>query len=83
LVLSHGHADHWGLAVYTAHLPIITGAATRRMLRAAAPFVPRPIPEGIDAAGLPDLLDRGPSRSVRFASRRTSSITRLTTPTHC
>jgi ribonuclease J len=59
LVLSHGHADHWGLAVYTAHLPIITGAATRRMLRAAAPFVPRPIPEGIDAAGLPDLLDRG------------------------
>lgn len=37
LVLSHGHADHWGLAVYTSHLPIITGAATRRMLRAAEP----------------------------------------------
>jgi ribonuclease J len=60
LVLSHGHADHWGLAVYTSHLPIITGAATRRMLRAAAPFVPRPIPEGVDASGLPDLVDRKP-----------------------
>lgn len=58
LVLSHGHIDHWGLASYTSHLPIITGAATRRMLRAAAAFVPRPIPEGIDASGLPDLVDR-------------------------
>jgi len=58
LVLSHGHADHWGLATYTPHLPIITGAATRRMLRAAAAFVPRPIPEAIDAFGLPDLVDR-------------------------
>jgi ribonuclease J len=58
LVLSHGHADHWGLATYASHLPIITGAATRRMLRAAAAFVPRPIPEGIDASGLPDLVDR-------------------------
>jgi ribonuclease J len=58
LVLSHGHADHWGLSIYTSHLPIITGAATRRMLRAAAPFVPRAIPEGIDAPGLPDLVNR-------------------------
>lgn len=58
LVLSHGHADHWGLAAYAPDLPIIAGAATRRMLRAAAPFVPRPIPEGIDVSGLPDLTDR-------------------------
>lgn len=58
LVLSHGHADHWGLATYAPHLPIITGAATRRMLSAAAPFVPRPIPNGIDLPGLPDLTDR-------------------------
>ncbi len=57
LVLSHGHADHWGLATYTSHLPVITGAATRRILRAAAPFVPRAIPDGIDAPGLPDLVD--------------------------
>ena len=58
LVLSHGHADHWGLASYASHLPIITGAATRRMLRAAAAFVPRPVPVGIDASGMPDLVDR-------------------------
>lgn len=58
LVLSHGHADHWGLAAYAPHLPIIAGAATRRMLRAAAAFVPRPIPQGIDAMGVPDLADR-------------------------
>ena len=58
LVLSHGHADHWGLAAYVPPLPIITGAATRRMLRAAAAFVPRPIPASIDAPGNPDLVDR-------------------------
>jgi ribonuclease J len=58
LVLSHGHADHWGLAAYASHLPIITGAATRRMLRAAAAFVPRSIPAGIDAPDVPDLADR-------------------------
>jgi ribonuclease J len=58
LILSHGHADHWGLAAYASHLPIIAGAATRRMLRAAAPFVPRPIPDGICASGVPDLADR-------------------------
>ena len=58
LVLSHGHADHWGLAPYASHLPIITGAATRRMLRAAEAFVPRSIPQGIDTPGVPDLADR-------------------------
>ncbi|OYV51585.1 MAG: MBL fold metallo-hydrolase [Acidocella sp. 20-58-15] len=58
LIVSHGHADHWGLAAHVSHLPIITGAATRRMLRAAAPFVPRPIPDGIDVPGVPDLVDR-------------------------
>ncbi len=58
LVLSHGHADHWGLAVYASHLPIVTGAATRRMLRAAAAFVPRQFPKGIDAHDVPELVDR-------------------------
>lgn len=58
LVLSHGHADHWGLATCTPHLPIITGAATRQMLSAAAAFVPREIPAGINAQGFPDLADR-------------------------
>ncbi len=57
LVLSHGHADHWGLASCAPHLPIISGAATRRMLRAASAFVPRSIPEGINTHGFPDLED--------------------------
>jgi len=66
LVLSHGHADHWGLATYASHLSIIAGAATRQMLRAAAPFVPRAIPAGIDASGVPDLVDRGTFQTGPF-----------------
>jgi len=58
LLLSHGHADHWGLAACAPHLPIIAGAATRRILRAASAFAPRPIPAGLDAPGVPDLADR-------------------------
>ena len=43
LVLSHGHVDHWGLAHLAApSLPVYLGAATHRVLCAAAPFVPRP-----------------------------------------
>ncbi len=59
LVLSHGHADHWGLAPYAgAALPIVTGVATRRILRAAAAFVPRAIPFGVDSDSFSDLSDR-------------------------
>jgi ribonuclease J len=48
LVVSHGHADHWGLAPYAVAGPrIVTGGATRRIMAAAAPFVPR-------AVALPD-----------------------------
>jgi ribonuclease J len=43
LVLSHGHVDHWGLAPLAGpKLPVYLGAATHRILKAAAPFVPRP-----------------------------------------
>lgn len=43
LVLSHGHVDHWGLAhLAGSDLPVYLGAATHRILKAAAPFVPRP-----------------------------------------
>lgn len=43
LVLSHGHIDHWGLARLAGpDLPVALGAATLRILRAAAPFVPQP-----------------------------------------
>ncbi|HBK05614.1 MAG TPA: MBL fold metallo-hydrolase [Acetobacteraceae bacterium] len=59
LVLSHGHADHWGLAPHASvALPIVTGAATRRILRAAAAFVPRAVPFGTESDGSPDLEDR-------------------------
>jgi len=59
LVLSHGHADHWGLAPHAeTGLPIVTGAATRRILRAAAAFVPRQLPLGTESEGMPELEDR-------------------------
>ena len=59
LVLSHGHADHWGLAPHAGTaLPIVTGAATRRILRAAAAFVPRAVPLGTESEGMADLEDR-------------------------
>ena len=59
LVLSHGHADHWGLAPHAeTGLPIVTRAATRRILRAAAAFVPRKLPLGTESEGMPDLGDR-------------------------
>jgi ribonuclease J len=59
LILSHGHADHWGLAPHAGTaLPIVTGAATRRILRAAAAFVPRAVPLGTESKGTPDLEDR-------------------------
>ncbi len=67
LVLSHGHADHWGLAPY-AHpsLPAVMGAATRRILLAAAPFVPRPMPFAVGGSELANLKDRTPLRIGPF-----------------
>jgi ribonuclease J len=56
LVVSHGHADHWGLAPYAAPgLRVITGTATRRIMAAAAAFVPRAV---AFAEGDMDLVDR-------------------------
>src|SRR3954452_9055538 len=58
LVISHGHADHWGLGPHArSTLPIVTGAATRRVLSAAAAFVPGAIPLG-GGDDAPDLADR-------------------------
>jgi ribonuclease J len=43
IVISHGHADHWGLVPHVEKsVPLAMGAATRRILHAAAPFVPHP-----------------------------------------
>lgn len=59
LVLSHGHADHWGLAPHAATAPpIIAGAATRRILHAAAAFVPGARLVATAGEGVPDLVDR-------------------------
>ncbi|WP_428392767.1 MBL fold metallo-hydrolase [Lichenicoccus sp.] len=58
LILSHGHADHWGLVPADAAPTIVAGAATRRILRAASAFVPRPVPAIFDSG--PDLVDRKP-----------------------
>lgn len=64
LVLSHGHIDHWGLAHLAGpQLPVALGAATHRILKAAAPFVPRPFVPGCAVeytAGIP--FDFGPFR---------------------
>lgn len=40
IVISHGHVDHWGLApVVEDRIKIAMGAATLRILKAAAPFL--------------------------------------------
>jgi ribonuclease J len=41
IVISHGHVDHWGLLpLCTPNVPLAMGAATARIMSAAAPFVP-------------------------------------------
>ncbi len=53
LILSHGHADHWGLVPYAGlSVPVVMGAAARRILNAAAAFVPGATPVGEAAGGL-------------------------------
>ena len=59
LVLSHGHADHWGLVPHVSTaLPIVTGSATRRILDAASAFVPGAISIAGGIEDVPDLVDR-------------------------
>jgi ribonuclease J len=41
IVISHGHGDHWGLLpLCKRSVPLAMGAATARIMSAAAPFVP-------------------------------------------
>jgi ribonuclease J len=41
VVISHGHGDHWGLLpLCKPKVPLAMGAATARIMSAAAPFVP-------------------------------------------
>ena len=53
--------DHWGLVPH-AHLslPLVMGAATRRILRAAAPFVPNPASFATNGAITHELADQVP-----------------------
>lgn len=41
IVISHGHGDHWGLLpLCKPGIPVLMGAATARIMSAAAPFTP-------------------------------------------
>ena len=54
IVISHPHADHFGLLPWMPAAPILMGSAARRILQAAAPFMRQP---ELKLDG-PDLVDR-------------------------
>lgn len=54
IVISHPHADHFGLLPWMPTAPILMGSAARRILHAAAPFMRQ---QGLKLDG-PDLVDR-------------------------
>lgn len=55
VVISHGHIDHWGLApLVEGRVRYAMGAATQRILKAAAPF----LPQGFAPEGAMELSDR-------------------------
>ena len=56
IVISHPHLDHYGLLPWLPSTPIVTGAAARRILLAASPFMRQALPT---LAGQ-DLVDRLP-----------------------
>ena len=57
IILSHGHRDHWGLIPkVTSQVPLVMGAATERIMCAAAPF----IPNGFAPTAAQHLADRKP-----------------------
>jgi len=54
IIISHPHLDHYGLLRWTPTASVMMGAAARRILQAASPFMPYPTPSLIG----PDLVDR-------------------------
>lgn len=68
IVISHGHGDHWGLLpVCRPGIPVIVGAATARILSAAAPFVPNSfVPSVSQHLSDRTVLQIGPFRITPF-----------------
>lgn len=63
IVLSHGHGDHWGLIpACTPAIPLAMGAATARIMQAAAPFVPNAFAPHVSY----ELADRKPLQIGAF-----------------
>lgn len=63
LVLTHGHPDHWGLVrQVSAGVPVFLGAATQRILSAAARYSP----SGVDIRAAGHLDHRVPFRAGSF-----------------
>lgn len=56
IVISHPHLDHYGLLPWMPQVPVAMGAAARRILRAAQPYMKQP---DFKLDG-PDLADRQP-----------------------
>lgn len=63
IVISHPHQDHYGLLPWMPKVPVVMGAAARRIIEAAAPFMRQPI---CSFAG-PLLEDRKPITIGPFA----------------
>jgi ribonuclease J len=63
VLISHPHLDHYGLLPWLPPVPVVLGAAGRRILRAAAPFMRQKvsIPDG------PDLIHRQPIQIGPFS----------------
>ncbi len=68
IVISHGHGDHWGLLpLCKPDVPLAMGAATARIMNAAAPFVPNPFaPDLTHELSDRKPLDIGPFRITPY-----------------
>ncbi|MCX7166592.1 MAG: MBL fold metallo-hydrolase [Rhodocyclales bacterium] len=63
IIISHAHLDHYGLLPWMPLVPVVMGGAGRRILQAAAPFMPQPPP---NLSG-PDLVNRQPIQIGPFS----------------
>lgn len=56
ILISHPHLDHYGLLAHMPQVPVVMGAAARRIIQAARPYIGLP---ALNLAGV-DLVDRKP-----------------------